>query len=255
MCPFALLLAACRTRWLLGALLALACLPASLPAAALPPSQTMVYVGTEIPLAPDTKLGVMVFGWALGKSKQLGLYTGPSWYFLDEKLNFSLKAGAYVDDTTYPLLNAELLWEDGDYQIDWFNDMYYLGNGHPGLYSWLSGQYTWKSVYVGAMVDVMKDFEIFQMNVGPVVGFGNDKLNVGVAPVYSRSIPGDASDGFGVRFLINIEFAGEEATKGDSATAAAEPKPDAKPADTPGESAVDKAADAPVDKGDSAPKR
>ncbi len=185
-------------------------------ATALPPAQTILYVGTEAPLIEGgPSLAVAVYGWAIGKSKQLGIYAGPSWKFFEEKLNVQVKAGAYIDDSATPLINTELYWEDGNCNLDWFNDIYYPG----GVYSWLSGQYWYKGLFFGAMADLQKDSAGTLLNVGPMLGVGHKKLNVGVAPIYIKSSPTGDTDGFGLRVLVNMEFKADSATDEPAAEA------------------------------------
>lgn len=248
-------------RALLPALLAGALVAISAPARALPPAQTILYVGTDAPLTDSTNLSVAVYGWAIGKSRQLGVYAGPSWDFMDDRLNVSVRGGAYVDDRASPLLNCELYWEDGNYNLDLFNDFYYAGGDHGGgmvgVYSWLSGQYWYKGVYFGAMADMTKDKAYFQLNAGPVIGIGNKKLAVGVSPIFIKNSPKDETDGFGVRFLVDMEFEHEEDKpckdcdekegKGEKGDDKAEGKDDAKK-DDDAKPADDKGADKDGDK-------
>ena len=180
-------------------------------AVALPPAQTIFFAGTDAPLMDDgPTLAVAVYGWALGADKALGLYVGPSFSFMDDKLAVQVKAGAYVADEATPLLNLELYYENGNFEADWFNDFYYDANGPVGVYSWLSAQYWHKSLTFGAMADVTKDSGRFQLNAGPMIGFGTKQLNIAVVPVYIKTDPSEPSDGMGVRVLVNIEFAAAE---------------------------------------------
>ena len=188
---------------------------ASLPATAhaLPPAQTILSLSTEAPLTESTTLSVAVYGWAVGRDKALGVYAGPGWSFLDDKLSVYLRGGGYISDLATPLINFELYYENGNYNLDLFNDFFYLGeSGNPGgVYSWLSGQYWWKGLYFGAMADMTKDKASFQLNAGPVIGFGNKKLSLGLAPIYSINDPKDADrDGLGVRVLVDVEFEADE---------------------------------------------
>ncbi len=186
---------------------------ASAPAMALPPAQTMLYAGTEAPLLESgPPLAVAVYGWAIGADKALGVYAGPSFRLMDDQLSVQVKAGAYVADQFTPLVNLELYYSKGAFEVDWFNDFYYDREAPLGAYSWLSGQYWWRGMYFGALVDATKDSAVFQFNAGPVIGFGNKKLALGISPVYIRN-PREGTSDFGVRVLVDIEFAADEEPK------------------------------------------
>ncbi len=198
-------------------------LPAS-PALGVPPAQTILYVATDAPLTDSTNLNVAVYGWAIGADKALGVYVGPGWSFLEDKLTLYLRAGGYVNDLFAPLVNFEMFYESGNFNVDWFNDVYYIGDSDNmgGAYSWLSTEYWWKGLYIGAMADVQKEQTSLLVNAGPVFGFGNKKLSLGIAPIYSFNDPKDADrDGFGVRVLVNMEFSADE----EKAEVAADAKP------------------------------
>jgi len=198
---------------------ALACAAASAGAAqawALPPAQTVLYAGTDARLTESTGLNINVYSWAIGADKAIGIYAGPSWTALDDKLSIYLRLGGYVNDIATPLINFELCYEDGDLELDLFNDVYSrLDDTAPvGVYSWLTAYYWHKGLYFGAMADVSKDKSAFQLNAGPAIGIGNKTFNLAFVPIYSVNDPKDeARDGLGVRVLVNFEFKADEDDK------------------------------------------
>ncbi|MBM4342691.1 MAG: hypothetical protein FJ100_04880 [Deltaproteobacteria bacterium] len=188
----------------------------------LPRAQTLIYAGTEAALAEGgPPIAVAVYGWAIGADKSLGAYVGPSFRLLDGDLALLVKAGAYVAAELAPLVNLELYYAKGEFEADWFNDIYYDRGAMVGAYSWLSGQYWWRGMYLGALADVTRDGSTFQFNAGPLIGFGSKRLSLGVAPVYSRDLWAGRSE-WAVRVMVGVDFAGDTES-GAAATAAAGP--------------------------------
>lgn len=190
-----------------AALLLAAVVAAPVDVAADPPAQATIYVGSDVPVSEGgPSVAIAAYSWSTGSKTSLSLYAGPHWNFFSDRLGFELKAGAYADAVAQPVLNAELMWEDGNLELDWFNDVYWPA----GAYSWLSGKYWFGPLFVGAMADSTIERSNFELNAGPMFGAGRSSFDVGVAPLYSNL------EGFVLRVLINVEFADQGDKKAKS---------------------------------------
>lgn len=196
-------------------LLLLSALASTVGLAAQPPAQALIYVGSSVPVGETgPSVTISAYSWATGHARSLSLYAGPHWDFLADRLGFEIKAGVYAGNLTstadlaQPALNAEVMWQEGNLQLDWFNDVYWPA----GAYSWLSGKYWFGPVFIGAMADSTIERHNFEVNAGPVFGAGRSSFDVGVAPLYSNQ------QGFVLRILVDVELADKEAEKPKNAT-------------------------------------
>lgn len=169
------------------------------PAYALPPAQSVVYVGTEVPKSDGwPTLTLAGYLWQAPGTTEISAYAGPRWDFLGERLGVEVKLGGYAAERFRPVVNLEVLWEDGPLSLGYFGDVSWPG----GHYSWLDGSYKVGPLSVGAMADLTweRSPHVFQAAAGPVIGAGVAGFDVAVAPTWD--LHGDLT----VRLFLSLQL-------------------------------------------------
>lgn len=171
------------------------------PAQAMPPAQSVVYVGTEVPQEGGwPKLSLGGYLWQAAGSSEISAYIGPRWDFLGDRLGLELKVGGYAAEQFKPVVNVELLWDDGPLSLGYFGDFYWP----TGHYSWLDGTYEVGPLMIGAMADLtwQQNPRVFEAAAGPLIGAGHKGFDVSVATTWD--LKGDLT----VRVFLNLQLNG-----------------------------------------------
>ena len=169
------------------------------PVQAMPPAQSVVYVGTEVPKEEGwPKLSLAGYLWQAPGTREISAYVGPRWDFLEDRLGLEIKVGGYAADEFKPVVNVEVLWEDGPLSLGYFGDF----SWPTAHYSWLDGTYAFGPLSLGAMADLTWQHSprVLEAAAGPLIGAGHKGFDVALAPTW------DLKGNLTVRVFLSLQL-------------------------------------------------